>query len=102
MDEEEAELRSAQADLDALQNYSSRLTIILGSILLVAGLVTLAADVEFRLDRIAVVGRVLGWFGYLATFGGLVAILTFWINRRDRSRPDAVARNVNGADADSA
>jgi hypothetical protein len=81
VDDAEDEWRSAQADLDALQSHNARLLMIVGPILLGAGIVTLTLGVEFRLERIAVVGPAIGWFGIFATFGGAVTTLIHWIRR---------------------
>jgi hypothetical protein len=95
VDDEQAELTSARADLESLQIHNERVTIVVGPILLFAGVVILALGIQFRLDRLPVVGPLAGWAGYLLTFGGFCTIVMLFVNRRDRRRTRRAEQDPN-------
>jgi hypothetical protein len=89
---------SARADVEALSSYNARLTIIAGPLLVAAGVAVLKLGSWLRLDRVDVVGPVVGWIGLLSTFAGLAATVTFIINRRERCRAKKASWKPDGSE----
>jgi hypothetical protein len=89
---------SARADVEALSSHNARLTLIAGPLLVAAGVAVLKLADWLRLDRVDVVGPVVGWIGLLTTLAGLAAIVTFTINRREHCRAKMASRKPDGSE----
>ena len=72
VDGEEGKLELTRAEIDALYAREAQHQTIVGLIILVMGIIILVVGSRLQVDKIPVLGSIIGWIGILATFFGLV------------------------------
>jgi hypothetical protein len=94
VDGEEGKLELTRAEIDALQARQALHRSIVGLIIFLIGIIVLVVGSRLQVDKIPVLGSIVGWIGVLATFFGLVFSPSTLVNR-------FALRNAGDASAES-